>query len=498
MRARRLSQAVPAIVTMAAAIVALSPETAAADLTVHGTAGPSGSTCALVDGRYADPKIAVTCGLPGKTANAIYMTSTGTAANSARGEAWIDAPSGISINTISVNYCSNMNNKTSGWGGGSFWGPGSVYGNEWPAATCTSSSTGQTADYPEGVPRYGFQVVCGQANGCTNADLYVPSFTLSATETAQPSLTAVGAGNIWYQGGRWLWNPPSDPWSASLVGSDVSGVCKYEWSVDGASVDRSYPQNDGTWQQCPNNTGWNTSVDTAAYPNGAVTYQVADWNAAGNATVDTERLYIDNRAPSVSLTPAPGPSRGATVTVDVQAAAGPSGLAGLACSDNGAALAITGGTVRVSRNGTHHVVCTAANNAIDPQGQHNVGTAAVIVKIATSRVPVLSRRRAHGHVNVPVVIGWSWWRARTTLRHITFGKLSRRAHVILTCRGRGCPWKKLRAPSKSIRKLTRRLAGDRFTSTDTVMLTITVPHRISERARIRMRTNRVPLVRRLS
>lgn len=495
MRARRLS---PALIPILTAILGLCPGVSlASNLVVHGVAGSGGTTCALTGGRAADAGLAATCGNGnGNTLNAIYLNNSGTVSQGASAQAWIDAPSGVSIDSISLNYCSNMHSGD-GWGGGSFWGPGSKDGNDWPAANCSSNSTGQWSDYPEGVSRYGFQIVCGQAS-CSGGYAYVPSFTLSATETTQPSLIAVGTDNIWYQGGKWLWNPSGDPWSASLVGSDATGVCRYQWSVGGAVVGQSYPQNDKTWQQCPNNTAWNTSVDTAAYPNGPVTYQVEDWNAAGIANSNGETLDVDNQAPSVSLTPAAGPSTGSAVTVDVQASAGPSGVAGLSCTDNGAPLTITDGTVTLSDDGTHHVDCQVVNNAVDPQGQHNTGSAALLVQTATSRVPVLSRKRAPDHVNVPVVIGWSWSGRQTVLRHVTIGHLARRAQVRLTCAGAGCPWKKLSASRRSVARLQRRLAGIHFSSGDVLTLTIAVPGRIGEHARVRIRNGRGPLVRRLS
>ncbi len=480
--------------TLATAIAAATPGIAqASNLTVHGTAGVGGSTCALVDGRQAQAGMSTTCGNgSGNTLNAIYMNSSGTVGRGTSAFAWIDAPSGLSIDEVSVNYCSNMNGGT--WGGGSFWGPSAQYGNQWPAYTTCGNGTGQYTDYPEGVPRYGFQIVCGTSGGCSNGYVYVPSFTLFATETAQPSLAAAGTDNIWYHGAQWVWNPPSQPWNATLVGSDITGVCKYQWSVGSAEVGQTYAQNQNSWTQCPNNVAWNTPLDTDAYPNGANTYQIADWNAAGIATVDTETLYIDNQAPSVSVTPAPTQT-GSTVVADVSASAGPSGLAGVSCTDNGAALAITAGTVRVARNGTHRIDCQAANNAVDAQGQHNVGQATLLVRIATSRIPRL--RRAHGHVNVLVVINWTWSGRHTTMRRMTVGRLPRGAHVRVICAGRGCPFRALSVPRRSIGRLERRLAGARFASSDQLMLTIAVPGRISERARLRIRDDRVPLVRRL-
>ena len=496
MRARDLARATTAIAATAA--VWLSPAVAlGSNLQVHGVSGANGSACALADGTHADAGMSVTCGNGnGTNLGSIYLNGPSSVPSGSRAYAYIDAPAGVLIDEVSVNYCSNMNSGV-GWGGGSFWGPSAQYGGQWPAATCTSNSTGQVTDYPEGVPRYGFQIVRG-SGGTAAGYAYVPSFTVFATESAAPTLTAVGTDNIWYHAASWLWNPPSDPWNATLVGTDTTGVCKYQWSVGSASVGQNYPQNQNAWQQCPNNTAWSTSVDTDAYPNGPATFQVADWNAANVPSSDTETLHFDNQAPTVSLNPSVGRASSPEVTVGVAAAAGPSGVASLGCTDNGAALPITAGTVSVRRNGTHRIDCSVANNAIDPQGQHNAGSATLIVQISTSRIPVLSRRRAHGRVNVPVVIGWSWYGAQTIMRHVSVGRLSRRARVTLACAGARCPFKRLSASRATVNRLERRLAGSRLRSGDVLTLTIAVPGRRSERALVHIRNNRSPLVRRVS
>ena len=56
--------------------------------------------------------------------------------------------------------------------------------------------------------------------------------------------------------------------------------------------------------------------------------------------------------------------------VNATAHTGPSGLASLTCSvDGGATKCYPSAGVSVNGNGKHVVTCTAANQAVDPQGQ---------------------------------------------------------------------------------------------------------------------------------
>ena len=70
------------------------------------------------------------------------------------------------------------------------------------------------------------------------------------------------------------------------------------------------------------------------------------------------------------------------VTVDATPTAGPSGVGGMNCSaDGGTARSYTPSGVTVNGDGVRTVSCTAWNNAVDPQGQPNTGTASMSVHI---------------------------------------------------------------------------------------------------------------------
>ncbi len=129
-------------------------------------------------------------------------------------------------------------------------------------------------------------------------------------------------------------------------------------------------------------------VDTRTYIPGAgsmpVTLQV--FNAAGVETAYSEKVQVDNDPVNVALStpdhPNPSVSVNHAVTVDANATAGPSGVAGMNCSVDGSdPAAYPAGGVTVDGDGTHTVVCTAGNGAVDPQGQPNSGSSSETVKI---------------------------------------------------------------------------------------------------------------------
>ena len=100
----------------------------------------------------------------------------------------------------------------------------------------------------------------------------------------------------------------------------------------------------------------------------------------------SETLNVDNDPVGVSLS-TPNDSNPTVwvnhaVTVDATPSTGPSGLGGLDCSVNGAAAqTYPAGGLPVNGDGVKTVSCTAWNNAVDPQGNHNSGTSSVTVHI---------------------------------------------------------------------------------------------------------------------
>ena len=95
---------------------------------------------------------------------------------------------------------------------------------------------------------------------------------------------------------------------------------------------------------------------------------------------------MDNDPVTVSLS-TPGDSNPTVwvnhaVTVDATPSTGPSGPGGMNCSvDGGAAQSYPAGGSDSQRRRGETVSCTAWNNAVDPQGNHNSGTSSVTVHI---------------------------------------------------------------------------------------------------------------------
>ena len=94
---------------------------------------------------------------------------------------------------------------------------------------------------------------------------------------------------------------------------------------------------------------------------------------------------MDNDPVSVSLSTPDDPNPTVwvnhAVTVDATPSTGPSGLGGMTCADGGAAQSYPTGGLTINGDGVRTVTCTAWNNAVGPQGNHNSGSSSVTVHI---------------------------------------------------------------------------------------------------------------------
>ena len=176
--------------------------------------------------------------------------------------------------------------------------------------------------------------------------------------------------------------------AARRVGGRCLGRVQSRLQV-GASApiaDSSLPAtNSSSWQECQQ-PSWTAALDTRDYVSGAgqmpLTLQAT--NAAGPPTQASmsETLNVDNDPVGVSLStpndPNPTVWVNHAVTVDATPSTGPSGLGGMNCSVNGAAAqTYPAAGLTVNGDGVKTVTCTAWNNAVDPQGNHNSGTNSV-------------------------------------------------------------------------------------------------------------------------
>jgi hypothetical protein len=220
---------------------------------------------------------------------------------------------------------------------------------------------------------FGFYVTCIASGGCDALNgggqlLDVRGIELTGEDNTPPSITALGLGNLWYQTSRWV----RGVWPLSFQATDDSGVCGMRAIVDGQSLQGPTAVNDqSSWTQCPTPQTMTQSIDTAGYPDGALSLLLSAADAASPANVSspTETVYIDNQPVNLNLTgPTDALSTAGTQYVGAVASAGPSGVADIQCSVDGAPYVSHGGSsaqIPVLGIGEHSISCYAQNRAID-------------------------------------------------------------------------------------------------------------------------------------
>jgi hypothetical protein len=334
----------------------------------------------------------------GATGMAIF--ANGQSTNQSEGGYTISAPAGITINQVWVpNGDMSFSDPGGEYAAGEHWDNGGDV--HWSAGQTASNTIDQSANINSSYWQFWLSCTAtaqiGNGFGCPDAaDANIGGLYVYATESTAPSLTADGNNNIWAQSGNWIWNTPSDPWAAAISGNDTTGICSAYVRVDGISSQLTQAQTQTAWQQCPQLNWSSPTVDTSQYADGTsgqISLTLGDTNAAGLSSTDSETLNVDNVAPTLTITPLNDADPGGwavnhAVSLRVTPQTGPSGISALSCTDNGNPLTLTADSsvseaqdVSVDGNGVHNVACTIQNNAINPQGQHNTGSAAAMVDI---------------------------------------------------------------------------------------------------------------------
>jgi hypothetical protein len=319
-----------------------------------------------------------------------------------------------------------------GFSAGYFYGDNGVnYGTPQVTIDCNGQTNrnqpaGNLFEHIQSSRYFGWQASCNQTT-CTptGAGIIVFSVTgieLEAQETTGPALTADASNNLFYQSG---WVRGAFP--ADLSGSDPSGVCSLQATVNGRSIS-SYtdPSPDTSqWTQC-HGSAINAAVDTTAYPNGAgaITLGYAATNAAGASSSASKAINVDNVTPSVSLSaPTDLASAAGAEFVTATGSAGPSGVAAISCSvDGGPIQTYPGGSaqVPVSGLGSHQLTCYDRNRAVNSSGV--AATSAPQTLDLSIRQPtaaaitfarIINALRCHTATEVVKVAG----RVRTVRRH---------------------------------------------------------------------------------
>jgi len=323
------------------------------------------------------------------------------------------APPGILINGIWVVGAASSNiGNGHGWSGQFFWNQGQI-GHVAVTDRYTSSGCCRQSFNSR---RIGWSFSCNRSRCSDYAYLQVGEIVVGATEYRPPDVNPSGSSTLWYQHG-WV----RGRWPLVFTAADPSGVCATAAEVGnqlyagpGASPYR------GNWQQCPNQT-FSRWIDTsgiqasAGLGKGAMRLTIAATNAAGVTASHQETLAVDNTTPTLSLSgPSTAPTTGGTQYVTATAAAGLSGVAGIACSVDGTKgqwYPASPAAVPVSGFGVHHVSCISFNRAKDGTGQPGASAPATwVIAIRDPSVSTISFTRIVGrarcvqtrqHIRIP-------------------------------------------------------------------------------------------------
>ncbi len=117
----------------------------------------------------------------------------------------------------------------------------------------------------------------------------------------------------------------------------------------------------------------------------------------------------------------------------------------------------------------------------------------VVTTPVTVPLPLPPRgTRRHPRVRVTIKISWTWNHRRTRIHKVVVGRLPRHARIALRCAGGGCPMKRRSARAAHVGLFADRLVGTTYRAGDRLLITVSAPGRISERARISIRDGRKP------
>jgi hypothetical protein len=288
-----------------------------------------------------------------------------------QGAIWqTSAPAGLSIVGAIIPIDSltsyQVNDRSNGQYGGDFYWQGGSSQIE-PNETGVSLGPFNSSDF-------GWLLSCDAATCTDQANIHVFDVQLAVRETTPPWL-AIARNGIWQAPG-WV----RGSWPLAFWGSSPSGLCGLNAYFGANQLPGSTSARDTSrWQQCLA-LPVGDQIVTNDYPQGGNTLYVSGWDAAGETVSQTKTVYVDNQAPTVSLSgPTDAPSTAGSQYVTATATAGPSGVAGIAChvdSGPGTWYPSSTASIPVSGLGEHTVHCQAENNAVGPSGQRAVSAPA--------------------------------------------------------------------------------------------------------------------------
>jgi hypothetical protein len=138
-------------------------------------------------------------------------------------------------------------------------------------------------------------------------------------------------------------------------------------------------------------------------------------------------------------------------------------------------------------DGAHKLAVTVGDAA-----QNDATVLDTVIHTSNPELTPVARRG----LRAQFLISWRWLGRHTTLRSLTVRRLPRTAHVAVSCAGRGCPKLKVtRVSARHLGRLLGALRGRRFTTGDTLLITVTASRRKRERVKLTILNNRQPRAR---
>ncbi len=309
-------------------------------------------------------------------------------------------PAGLIISSVDIPHMYSYGiNDDSGWRGGLFWGGGSggVRTFNGQSGWSSADSGGPSFNWPSGGTRsFGWQLAC-RARGCQNGGnrwLSVELAELHVRETQRPRVSA--PDGLWKATG-WV----RGLWPLHFSGDSPTGICAMSASLNGhtgpGSISQRHP---AVWHQCAA-PSVDQAIDTAEYGQGVMPLTITAVDAASQSVSYTRTIEVDNQRPTVSLSgPTQASSANGTQYVRATASAGPSGVAGIVCSLDGAPnhwYSAATASIPVEGVGVHHLSCYSQGNARDAAGTQATSTPANwTMRVRSPSVSTLSLVRVAG------------------------------------------------------------------------------------------------------
>jgi hypothetical protein len=346
-------------VAMAAVIWLVAAAGAVADETVQ-VCGSYANDVFVAGAPVAGITQSGTCPNPPYTANGFGLDASGTSTRGLTGRWQANAPAGLAIVGASTNsmVSTGLNNQGGDFGGGFYWAGGGVQTHDGETAVGVG---------PFSSGYFGFQLICGVSKCTQPAQLDIGAISLYVRETSGPSFAA--PTGLWQASG-WV----RGSWPFFAWGNSPSGLCSLSASLNGDLINTTTSSRDvSSWHQCAA-PPISQPVDTSRYGQGAVALTLSTGDAAGVPASLSKTVYVDNQQPSVALSgPSDAASTAGTQYVTAAGTAGPSGVAGVSCSVDGASAQwypSQSAQVPVGGVGEHEVQCFSENNAVDGNGVH--------------------------------------------------------------------------------------------------------------------------------